>query len=575
MTLSIPPIKIPMTAFASQGNAILGIKGSGKSYGATYLAERLLEAGIPFVAFDPIGVWRYLKVPGNGKGFPVVVAHPENGDLPLTPQSAPEIVRAAMRENVPLVIDLYSIRLSKADWRTIVETCIRILLYENKTLRHVFIEEAAEFCPQRIGDQQGKVYAEIEKLARMGGNASLGYTLINQRAEEVNKAVLEICDCLILHRQRGKNSLMSLSKWLDFANKDTAKEIIASLPTLGPGDCWIWQGESGLPVRCHFPTKESFHPDRKKPELIAKAGKPLDVGQFVTVLKGSLEKVVAESKANDPAELKKEIHRLKSELDRVLKQKAPEQVPVFSKEQIDKFRHELDQSWEYIRGAEQRFRDSVDRCSPVLEKACTGIFSILEAISSVTKTLPKPNGKPFLRIAAKPKPALERSFKATRIQSSQPSDSERITGGLRAILTACAQYSDSGCDKTTLSVLTGYKSTSLYEYTRQLQQAGLIGTDGSGRFVATPEGIARLGDFEPLPEGVELIEYWRNRLSGGELKIFELIVAAQGSPVDRESIMEQTGFKGTSVYEYSRQLLARKIIEKDGTLLKLADKFFQ
>ena len=50
------PLKIPVTEYASQGNAILGIRDSGKSYTATYLAERLLESGVPFVAFDPIGI---------------------------------------------------------------------------------------------------------------------------------------------------------------------------------------------------------------------------------------------------------------------------------------------------------------------------------------------------------------------------------------------------------------------------------------------------------------------------------------------------------------------------------------
>lgn len=167
--------------YASQGNAILGIRGSGKSYTATFIAEQLMGDGIPFIAFDPIGIWRNLKIGKDGPGYPVVVAG-ENGDLPLTPESAPDIVRAAMKENVSLVVDLYSMQLSKADWRSIVEQSIRLLLYENKPcgLRHIFIEEAAEFIPQRVGPGDGRVYAEIEKLARMGGNASLGYTLINQ-----------------------------------------------------------------------------------------------------------------------------------------------------------------------------------------------------------------------------------------------------------------------------------------------------------------------------------------------------------------------------------------------------------
>jgi hypothetical protein len=95
------------------------------------------------------------------------------------------------------------------------------------------LEEAAEFVPQRIGPDQGYVYAEIEKLARMGGNASLGYTLVNQRAEEVNKAVLELCDCLFLHRQKGRHSLNAISKWLDIADAGNRKEIISGLPISG------------------------------------------------------------------------------------------------------------------------------------------------------------------------------------------------------------------------------------------------------------------------------------------------------------------------------------------------------
>lgn len=274
--------------YASQGNAILGIRDSGKSYSATYLAEQLLENNIPFIAFDPIGVWRYLQKGKKGEGFPVVVAG-DNGDLPLTPESAADIVRAAMAENVSLVLDLYSMQLSKADWKKIVESCVRLLLYENKPygLRHVFIEEAAEFCPQRVGPDQGRVYAEIEKLARMGGNASLGYTLINQRPEEVNKAVLELCDCLFLHRQKGRHSITALGKWLDITDTSNAKQITNSLPSLEQGECWIWSQGSHTPKRVKMPEKKTIHPDRRNPEK-ASSGVNADVSMFVENMKKSL-----------------------------------------------------------------------------------------------------------------------------------------------------------------------------------------------------------------------------------------------------------------------------------------------
>ena len=279
---------------ASQGNAILGIRDSGKSYTAIKIAEAFFDAGIPFVAFDPIGRWRFLRVPGSGPGYPIVVAGGIAADIPLTADSAVKIVRAAMESGVSLVVDLYDMEISKKDWRRIVGDAVRVLLYENNVhgLRHIFIEEGAEFAPQRVGPEQGTVYSEIEKLARMGGNARLGYTLINQRAEEVNKAVLELCDNLFLHRQKGRNSLNALTKWLDLADvKPGSKEIIKSLPTLPQGECWAWMAGTNRPVRFKVPGKNSFEPDRRamRGDAVPSNRPPVDVAEFVSDLRMRLE----------------------------------------------------------------------------------------------------------------------------------------------------------------------------------------------------------------------------------------------------------------------------------------------
>jgi hypothetical protein len=323
-------LEIDAVEYASQGNAILGIRDSGKSYTATYLAERLLDAKIPFIAFDPIGVWRYLKIGKNGNGYQVVVAG-DGGDLPLRPETAPNIVRAAMQENIPLVLDLYSMQLSKADWKRIVEQSVRLLLYENKPcgLRHLFIEEAAEFIPQRVRPDEGMVYAEMEKLARMGGNASLGYTLINQRAEEVNKAILELCDCLFLHRQKGRHSLTALGKWLDIADATGAKEVIKSLPSLDQGECWVWMQGSHKPILVKVNEKKTVHPDRRNPLKITK-DVAVDVSPFVERMKVSLDNQTMKKKVVDkidfpeteiqgpqPREMLLKIANLNTEIERL------------------------------------------------------------------------------------------------------------------------------------------------------------------------------------------------------------------------------------------------------------------
>ena len=303
-------LTISAQAYASQGNAILGIRDSGKTSTGITIAEKLFKAKIPFVTFDPSGSWRFMRVPGKGRGYKVVVAGGKSGDLPLTPATAPEILRAAMKSGLSLIIDLHDIKLSKADWKRIVKDCVRILLHENSKygLRHIFIEEAAEFAPQKVID--GDVYAEVEKLARIGGNSRLGYTLINQRSQEVNKAVLELCENLFLHRQRGKNAIESRSKWLEVAEADERAKIITSMPSLPQGQCWAWLGgdKPTPPALVKVPMHDSAYPDRRAMRGTKVRGrKAVNVGTFVKSMKKSLVTVEAEMKANDAGELRKQV----------------------------------------------------------------------------------------------------------------------------------------------------------------------------------------------------------------------------------------------------------------------------
>lgn len=285
-------IKIDAIDYANQGNSVIGIRGSGKTYGASKTAEELLEAGIPIIVFDPTGVWQNLRngVDGN-KGYPIVVAGGMHADIPLTRENAVQITDAALKAGVSLVFDLKGNNTSsKAAWMHIVATCVEHLMDHNSSygLRHVFIEEAAEFVPQRPNPGGAMVYSKIESLARMGRNYGLGYTLINQRAEEIAKAVFEICEQVMVFRQVGKNSLKSIKSWLDFRGRDN-KAIMDSLPRLENGECWIINEKEDIKV--NILSKKTFHPDPKKKQLNAPAGtKVADASDFIKQITASLEK---------------------------------------------------------------------------------------------------------------------------------------------------------------------------------------------------------------------------------------------------------------------------------------------
>lgn len=501
-SIKVGSASIPVEEYASQGNAVLGIRDSGKSYTAMVIAEQLMDHGVPIVAFDPIGVWRFLRVPGKGKGFPVVVAGGEHGDFNLTPESAPKIVEAAMKNNISLVLDLFSIDLSKADWKRIVENSVRLLLHNNRKfgLRHIFIEEAAEFAPQRVGPDQGRVYAEIEKLARMGGNSMLGYTLINQRSEEVNKAVLELCDCLMLHRQKGRNSLTALGKWLDFADTNQSKEIIKTLPTLEQGSCWVWSAGSGVPKLVEVQEKKSFHPDRRKMMTGVSEAKSVDVKKFVEDIKSLLEK-------DHPKNV-------------VIKTPA---VPVRSDSQVNLLKEENRNLKVKLAAAEKT------------------IVCFQQKISQISKICGVDIQPRAGLIVEKPVDVLKRIVAVTSISTKKNS----LPRAEQRILMALAQY-PSGRTRTQAAILAGYACSGggFNNAIGYLRSNGLIERDGETMMI-TRIGLEVLGKFEPLPTGRELFDHWQRQLPRAERKILEVLFSSYPNSLNKEEIGQATGYQSS------------------------------
>jgi hypothetical protein len=566
--LSLGSVSIPITQFASQGNAILGIRDSGKSYTATYLGEQLYAAGIPFIAFDPSGVWKFLRVPGKGPGLPIVVAGGKNPDLPLTPQSAPEIVRAAMRANVSLVIDLYDMHLSKADWSRIVEACVRVLLYENGEhgLRHVFIEEGAEFAPQNVTSDKARVYAEVEKLVRIGGNALLGVTLINQRAEQVNKAVLELCDCLFLHRQKGKNSIKSLEKWLELSTGGDTKEIIKGLPQLPSGECWVWPANADHASHVKMPHKNSFHPDRRA--LIANPAaanvKRIDATKFVTELKGSLEKYLLEAEANDPKALKTRIAELERKISDLSIVDAKFDQPALERAEQEG----------YLRGHRDG-RDAWNRESaPHIEAELISAFDkVIESVKAERSSLIEAFRLTAARIASEPTPVtmpihppgvtrsreivqeIKRTAhlvnKATdqlkKRSTPTMTDGEAMPKAERSILAALASYHPEAMSTSRVSILSGYSSTSssFHNALSALRTSGYI---NRGNPVSiTTEGLHAIGDnYDPLPTGKALHDYWMQKLDKAERSILAVLLDAYPKPISKESLSSASGYSVSS-----------------------------
>lgn len=75
----------------TQKLAWLGVTGSGKTYGASKLAELLWHAGAQIVVVDPVGVWYGIRLAKNGKkpsAITIPIFGGLHGDVPLEPTPA-------------------------------------------------------------------------------------------------------------------------------------------------------------------------------------------------------------------------------------------------------------------------------------------------------------------------------------------------------------------------------------------------------------------------------------------------------------------------------------------------------
>lgn len=300
--LNIGSIGLPVNA-ATKTFAILAKRGAGKTYTGGVMAEEFYKAGIPFVVFDPIDVWWGLRLAANGKdaGLPVVVFGLRNADIQLTRNMGRDIARAIVRDNISCIISTFG--MSKTDMRHLIAEFSEELLHINNTPRHVFIEEAHEYVPQRIQPGMGKTFAAVEALVTMGRNQGIGVTMLNQRAATINKDVLTQLDTLLAFQNTSPQDRKALHEWVEAQSAEgDFDKFMASLPSLPKGKGWIWSPEfMGVFERIEVRKRETFHPDREKigsqfvmPELTQG-----DIQSFISNFKVSEPVSAKPSKASD------------------------------------------------------------------------------------------------------------------------------------------------------------------------------------------------------------------------------------------------------------------------------------
>jgi hypothetical protein len=528
-----PGLTLPQDVI-TQSIALLAVRRAGKSNAAAVIAEEMYKAGLPWVAIDPKGDWWGLRSSrdGKGDGLPIPIFGGLHGDMPLTPEAGHLIADLIVDQNLTCVLDVSEFPSKAAQMRFLADLGERLFRLHGKRPqpRHLFLEEADDFVPQRVMREQARCVGAWTKLVKQGGSRGLGVTLISQRSAVVNKDALTQTETLIALRTTSPQDRKAISEWVSY--HDVARELVDSLPGLDDGEAWVcsphWLGRHGQPAiqRIRFRQRATFD-SGATPTM---SSKPAPVASLADIDLGALGErmaaVTEKAEQDDPKALRRRI----AELERRLRTATPAADDGRLAAENADLRTRLD-------AALSRPPERVE--VPVLdagelaaaEQVITALRDVagnLELSLGRAQSAKAPLAAPRPVPARTPAPSRAAASPSPAVQDAPNGDAAPLALGKahRAILAVLAQFPD-GRTMRQLAMLTGYsaKGGGFRNSLGALRTAGYI---NRGEPIAiTPEGIAALGDdWEPLPSGAALVEHWMNQLGRAERAILGTLLSA-------------------------------------------------
>jgi uncharacterized protein len=555
--------------------AIMGQRGSGKTHTATVMVEEMLKAGQPVCIYDPTGAWFGLKTSANGKspGFPVVIFGGEHADIPLEDSAGAVVARFVIEKRTPAVLDCSLMR--KGARVSFMADFLEELYHRNREPIHFVADEAHTIAPMTLAKTgrddfpAARTLGAMEDIVLQGRRRGLGITVISQRPALVHTNVRTQCGTLIAMRLMGPHDLKAIKQWTDaHGTEEQAEQLLSSLATLKTGDGWVWS-PSWLNVfkRTHFRSRETFDssatPEVGKRVIAPKVIAKVDLDALGDEIRATIER----AKADDPKALRAELAKVKAELQRLNNAKPVTETKVVKEPIITDA-----QMKEFTSAVKLMESAGKERIAAAEELASSG-RELIQKAGEFAQAMVRATNAPRPAPVAIRQPVARPAQRIDRKAVTADGTPERLPIGERKILTACAQYPE-GVTREQLTVLTGYKRSSRDAYIQRLREKEYVDYGGA-ELIATPTGVAAIGDFEPLPVGDSLREFWLAKLPIGERAILEQLVASYPQGVDRKALSESTGYQRSSRDAYLQRMNAKRLIQVVGRgEVKAADELF-
>ena len=534
-------IRIQLDRLVESRMLVQANSGAGKSWALRRILEQT-HGKIQQLVIDVEDEFHTLR-----EKYDYVLAGRHGGDCPADVRSAPLLARRLLELGASTIMGIYE--LQAHDRIRFVRLFLESLINAPRDLWHpvlVVVDEAHVFAPQ-VGEAESA--ASVIDLMTRGRKRGFCGILATQRISKLHKDAAAEANNKLIGRSALDVDMKRASDELGFSTREQQN----SLRTLRPGEFFAFgPAVSDVVTLVKVGPVETTHPKAGQ-----RAAAPPPPREKVRAVLGQLADLPkeAEAEAQTSAVLRRKNAELEVEL-RKARAAAPAPDPKVTAERESEIRKEA------ARSVHQQYGEvlmEIAKAADTTNNALNLAKSLAQFVDTITE--PRRESRPPAARTPEPAPA-PRGLLPRPTRKSSPPAGIRIPIGERSVLTACAQYPD-GATREQLSILTGYKRSSRDTYIQRLREKGYV--EANDLIVATIEGILALGpDFQPLPTGDKLREYWLQRLPEGERAILEVLVSAFPRAVDRESIDQDTGYKRSSRDTYIQRLKARQLVENVG-----------
>ena len=582
---------------------VLGKTGSGKTFTARGLVERLLDAKRHVAVIDPTGAWYGLRT-----GFDIPIFGGRHGDIEISDAAGEAVAGVIDEQRTSAIVDL-SLMSGGAQQRFMRGFAKRLRAKQPGSFWLV-IDEADEFLPQHLASDQTNAFGDLKWMVRRGRLNGFRVMMITQRPAEIAKAVLTQIETLVAHRLTAPQDRKAIEEWVKGHHDPAeAREVLSTLASLGKGEAWVWCPDQGVLQRSTMPANRTFDSGRTPEPGETVVAPPALAALDLSAIREALKP------ADQPVDYGKIASPFSSDLARA----------TATSGELTKLKAELEAMEKRALAAESMVNDFLVAFRNVKEGICElgDTFGMVDAVSFTASQHLEANGwekpsgvefapadRPMRASAAKAprtswpvesSPGVERApehgdlvpdvpsgvrtksrpyaidFTKQQVPPQAPAADGSLSGPQLHLLAAIAWWTAKGHpapSKAQVAGIAGWKITSghLKNVAGSLRSKGLIAYPDAGRMSLTAAGEL----VAPKPDqDASLQDQVRSTLSGPQRTVFDLLRHHEELP--RDQLARQCGWEPTSghVKNVLGSLRTLEIVHYPGPgFVKLADWLF-